>query len=141
MVHRLSTKGFDAPVVQRVISRLEGEGWIDDERFATELIRAKSGKLGTHRLRIALGRAGLDSSLIRKVLARIPEATLEAALRDACAAKIESLSKRYGNEYVKSEVGRGKLARFLLARGHDGWSVKDEIDRQLLEIRTVNEDD
>jgi len=141
LAKRLSEKKFDTADVRTALRRVESEGWIDDERFARELVRARSGKLGPHRLRLALRKAGVDDDVIRKVLDDLSGDAATEGLRQACESKIRSLAQRYGNDYVKSEVGRGKLARHLLGRGYDGWSIRNEMDRQLHEIRTEDEND
>ncbi|HUO84202.1 MAG TPA: regulatory protein RecX [Thermoanaerobaculia bacterium] len=130
---KLLRQGFEPAAVAATLERLESEKWIDDERFAGEmaasLARRRHGRL---RIERDLGRFGVDRDVIQRALESAGEEhDPEEALAALCRRRIEILQSRHGNDYVRGEVGRGKLTRYLMSRGYDGWAVADIVEKQL----------
>jgi SOS response regulatory protein OraA/RecX len=68
---RLLTLGYAAPLVEEVIKRLIGLGYLDDEQFARAWVesRDRARPRGEHALRLELGRKGIERATIDGVLA------------------------------------------------------------------------
>lgn len=130
---RLERKGFDPSTVSSTIERLTADGWLDDERFARELVRARKRKhQGPRRIERDLEGFGIERDLARRIVKESFSGDEEIEqLRTLCRRKIEQIQARYGNAHLRSEVGRRKLARHLLQRGYDGGSVRSVIAEEL----------
>jgi regulatory protein len=128
---RLLRRNYDEKEIAETLQRLEREGWLDDDRFARELARSRATRHGRRRIEADLRRHGVEEEVVRRALdSALDPDTEEALLRRTAGKRIEILSERYGNDYPSTEVGRRKLARFLLSRGHplgDVMRVLDEL--------------
>jgi regulatory protein len=128
---RLQRRNFDPNEIEETLRRLEREGWLDDDRFARELARSRATRHGRRRIQADLRRHGVEEEVVRRALdSTLDPDTEEDLLRRTAEKRLELLSERYGNDYPSTEVGRRKLARFLLGRGHplgDVMRVLDEL--------------
>jgi regulatory protein len=108
---RLRAAGFEQEQVAAALQDLERAGLIDDDRFARELARAKSGRLdGNRNVRSALAKAGVAPHLTDEVVADLGEEAERAhALAERKAARMGGLS---------SEVAYRRLHGFLMRRGY-----------------------
>ncbi|MDX1643768.1 MAG: regulatory protein RecX [Thermoanaerobaculia bacterium] len=61
---KLSRRGFDAAVVERVLERLSRDGTLDDRRVAEEYVRGRlrRGLVGRRRMWLELARRGAEAS-------------------------------------------------------------------------------
>lgn len=126
---RLLRRNFDPKEIDATLQRLEREGWLDDDRFARELARSRATRHGRRRIQADLRRHGIEDEAVRRALdSALDPASEEELLRRTAEKRIEILSERYGNDYPSSEVGRKKLARFLLGRGHPLGDVMRVLD-------------
>ena len=75
MAGKLKEKSYEGHTIAETIDRLEGKGWLDDEKFALNKTRyrAEISKWGAQRIRQELMQKGIASSLIDKALAEIKE--------------------------------------------------------------------
>ena len=125
---RLEKRGIGPAEIDETVRRLVEEGWIDDERFAKEFVRSRSRRHGRRRIGTDLRRYGIErdaaSSALEEELSQEDE---DAVLREAAIRKIRTLTRRYGNDYTASEVGRRKLAGFLLNRGYPATAVRKTV--------------
>jgi regulatory protein len=124
---RLRAAGFEAEQVDAALSDLERAGLIDDDRFARELARAKSGRLdGNRNVRSALAKAGVSSQLSDQVVADLGEEEERAhALAERKASRMGGLSP---------EVAYRRLHGFLLRRGYAHDLAKEAARRALAGI-------
>ena len=108
---RLRAAGFEPEQVETALGDLERAGLIDDDRFARELARAKSGRLdGNRNVRSALAKAGVAPQLSEQVLADLGEEEERAhALAERKAARMTG---------VAPEVAYRRLHGFLMRRGY-----------------------
>lgn len=122
---RLEEKKVPIEEIDETIRRLLEEGWVDDERFAREFVRSRARRHGRRRIGDDLRRFGISqdaaSSALEEELSMDEE---DAVLREAATRKMGVLAQRHGNDYTRSEVGRRKLARFLLNRGYPAVAVR-----------------
>lgn len=109
---------LEAALRERVLSRLEAVGLIDDERLGRALIdelRARK-PAGPALLRAKLERRGLEAQLVDRLLA----ATQEADGGDAVAAAAALASQRLARmRDVPPETARRRLGSLLARRGFD----------------------
>ena len=108
---RLRAAGFEPDQVSIALQDLERAGLIDDDRFARELARAKSGRLdGNRNVRSALAKAGVAPQLTDEVVADLGEEEDRAhALAERKAARMSVLAP---------EVAYRRLHGFLMRRGY-----------------------
>lgn len=134
---KLVTKGFDADVVERTVSRLRREKWISDEEFAQEFARSRARRQqGGRRIERELEARGVSKETAAGALATLEESAPEAErLEQACARKLEAMLRRSSPEEMQSDTERKKLAAFLLKQGYEASDIIDEVDRQLRRIK------
>jgi len=75
LTRRLGMRGFEAPVIEKVIIRLKSSGLLDDRKLASSLVRyaVESRKLSTAGVRKFLMERGIPRDLITDVLADMDE--------------------------------------------------------------------
>jgi regulatory protein len=129
---KLVRKGFEADVIEATLARLRDEKWLDDERFAAAFVRARQRKkVGPHRIRRELGAAGVDRDTIARAVAENAGGET-AALAALCAKRARVLIRRHGEEFLRTDEGRNKLAGWLLNQGYDAALVLSAIKEFLV---------
>ena len=98
-----------------VLDRLQTEGKLSDDRFATSFARQRATRFGNARLRHDLRAKGLAPDLVAATLAALPSAELERA-RDLW-------SKRFGTP-PPNAAEWARQARFLAQRGFATESIR-----------------
>jgi regulatory protein len=121
---RLRAAGFEEEQVGTALADLERAGLVDDDRFARELARAKSGRLdGNRNVRSALAKAGVAPQLSDEVVADLGEEEDRAhALAERKAARMSGLAP---------EVAYRRLHGFLIRRGYGPDLARDAARRAL----------
>ena len=98
----------DENAIDTALDTLEARGYLSEERFAQALVRSKSVRYGSGRLRQSLREAGVS------------EETIEAALVEARETEPERLKavwvKRFGKAPTTYKE-KASQVRFLLSRG------------------------
>ena len=125
---KLRAKKFEPGEIDAVIERLHREKWLDDSRFAGAFTRTRANrKIGRRRIARELQAAGVSGEVAARAVAENldPEREREdlLALRDK---RIRILARRHGEDYVRTDEGRKKLAAHLVAQGYDQslvWEV------------------
>ncbi|MBW6468539.1 MAG: regulatory protein RecX [Anaerosomatales bacterium] len=123
---RLSQDGYPSPVVESVIAKLAGYGYVDDARFAEDYVRAKRASgWGRSRIARALSERGVDPQIASPLLeSQLPE-TLE--IDRACEAiKTLDVSERKGFE---------KGLRRLVSRGYSYEVARAALQQQKRDTR------
>lgn len=122
----LLDKDVDPTIIDEVIERLEGQGYVDDRAFAQYWInnRQQFKPLGARALRFELREKGVDTSIINEVLADFDanDAAYQAA-RDK-ASRFKGLDRRTFKE---------KLGSYLVRRGFNYDTARAAIDRLISE--------
>jgi regulatory protein len=121
---RLRGAGFEPEQIATALSDLERAGLIDDERFARELARAKSGRLdGNRNVRSALAKAGVAPQLSEEVVADLGEEEERVrALAERKASRMSGLAP---------EVAYRRLHGFLMRRGYGPELAREAARRAL----------
>ena len=125
--HRLSARGHADPVVEVVLERLRGEGYVDDEKLAVDYIVLRAERLGHGRRRLVgeLERRGVEPDLADRCW---------RVAMDEMGLDPPAVLRREAERRV-SRAGGGLDARSyrrvynaLLRAGHDAASVAAELE-------------
>ncbi|MCD8265569.1 MAG: RecX family transcriptional regulator [Prevotellaceae bacterium] len=110
---KLEAWGLTAAARDRVLSRLQREGFIDESRFARAyaLDKFRHNHWGRVKIALYLRQLGLGEADREAALEAIPEGEYMDGLRQLLASKQRTV--RAASQYEL----RGKLLRFALARG------------------------
>lgn len=127
----LAEKEIDAAVIDAVITKLEGIGYVDDAAFANFWLsnRQEFHPEGERALRFELRQKGVESSVIDAALEASRETfePSEAAYRAA-----RDKARRYAG--TDRRTFRTKLGSFLTRRGFDYAMTRSAIDRLIEEL-------
>jgi regulatory protein len=124
---RLVAQGYEAPVVQQVVSELHERGFVNDERYAQQYLSLHAER-GHGPLRIGrdLNALGIDPTLVEAAL---------AAGEDWNRRARELRIRRFGLEVPADWPGKARQARFLQYRGfsndHIRAALGSEVDDDL----------
>lgn len=118
---KLSGKELDDEAIERILKRLESEGFIDELRYTRGYINDKLrfAKWGKLKIRQALYFKQIPPEITNKQLNEIDEEGYLSMLHHLLEAKKKSICAK--NEYERT----GKLFRFALGRGFE----TDDIQR------------
>ncbi|MDQ0337332.1 regulatory protein [Caldalkalibacillus uzonensis] len=110
----LQQKGFDQALIEEVIVKWVGEGYLNDEAFAVQWIeeRLSTKHKGRYLLRQELKEKGIDEQVIRSALSRIDH----RAEQEACLKLAQKRMKRY--EGLEPTKRKHKLFAYLSQRGY-----------------------
>lgn len=108
---RLSRYEYGVETIERVISRLEDLGYLDDERYARELAREKARKYGPKRVYGELRRGGVDEETAWGMVEE------EFAGRSEVGEAFEAAARRY-NSLEGSDAQARRVYGFLMRRGY-----------------------
>lgn len=113
MLQKMRLWGIDEEAQARIMARLVGEKFVDDERFTRAFVndKIKYNQWGRRKIEQALWAKGIDSDVQRRVLDEIDENLYLDALRPLLKSKSCSISAR--NEFDRQM----KLVRFAMGRG------------------------
>lgn len=110
----LSSKGYTPAVVDYVIGKLEGYGYIDDYAYCRAYVNSVKGK-GKLALRTALIGKGADRQAIDEVLEESEESEDE----------VFALAQKYMRGKSATRENFAKTLRYLLSRGY-GYDIAKE---------------
>jgi len=127
----LKEKEIAPPIIDEVIERLEGRGYVDDLSFARYWVsnRQQFKPRGSRALRFELREKGIPDPIINEVLTDLDttEAAYQAGL--AKARRFRGLDKR---------AFREKLGAYLMRRGFDYNTVRETTDRLYTELQETD---
>ncbi|MDI6776621.1 MAG: regulatory protein RecX [Syntrophales bacterium] len=121
---RLKEKGFDNPVVDRVLDYLLERGYLDDASFARQWARnlAVNRLLGNRRIEMSLREKGIPSELIGEAVAGARE---EISEREAIGKLI---GKKGKDRKVTDPKELRRLGRSLVGKGFPPGLVFDILE-------------
>ncbi len=122
---KLTQRGYAEVEVAETFERLRGEGLLDDERTAGELIRSRLARapVGRHKLRADLVRRGVPSEIITEALEVLtPDDDRELARQ---AAERWLRTRRSGRPADREKAA---LARHLAGRGFTRRAVYSALE-------------
>jgi len=128
-LHRkLSRKGFPEPDARNTIERLEGNGLLDDAKFAEQYARSKVMTSGASKRRVVqdLRRKGIAEPVAAAAIERVfaDEEIDQGAMAEKTARKKLA---QLGN--LEPLVLRRRLFGFLARRGYDLEDIKNVVKR------------
>lgn len=130
---KLRKKEFSDETIAATLERLQREQWLDDERFASAVVRAQLRKRhGRLRIERELGAAGVSRGAIAKAIDEHVDAEAERA--GALAAgekKLASLLRRHGADFATTPEARQKLSVFLQGQGFETGLVIEVVGELL----------
>ena len=105
---KLSPKVEEGEDLESLLDDLVARGWLSDQRFVEQAVRAKARRMGASRIAHDLRSKGVDESLI---------AVAVATIRPGEASSMKDLwSRRFGDPPANS-TEKARQVRFLQARG------------------------
>ena len=124
---KLAAKRFEAAEIDAAIEKLRVEKWIDDERFAGAYVRTRATrKIGPARIKRELGAAGVARETADRAIAEnLDDQRTADDLRAAAEKRRRYLIRRHGDDYVRSAVGKSKLAAYLIHQGYPIDQVRE----------------
>jgi len=106
---KLNQRGFGAALITPALERLQGEGYLSDERFALSLARHRTDQgYGELRIRAELAQHGVEGSALERALAELDADWVERALRQA---------RRHFLEPPETATDTARMLRYLTQRG------------------------
>ncbi|WP_432663397.1 regulatory protein RecX [Wukongibacter baidiensis] len=123
---KMKQKGYDAEMIDKTIKWLREYNLINDEDFAKEYILSKSKKYGSRRIKMELGRKGVNEEVINEILDEEIDYDKEYSIALECAKKKMKAYK--GDE--RNAIYR-KLASYLQRRGFS-YDIISKILKELL---------
>ena len=126
---KLLHTGYSSGTVNKVIDRLEKDGYLNDEEFAKQWSGYRSEKkYGPHRIMLELKNKGISSEEAKKVVDSIPD---EVQLDDAV-----SLARKYilhTSKESSPERLRRKTMDYILRRGYGFDTARQAVQLALSE--------
>lgn len=123
---KLKEKGFDRKIVEKTLSRLEGEGLLNDRIYAQAVAGSFLNVRVSGRRRIAyeLKKRGIQESIIDDVLRSVSA--------DDEKARAQELAGRHNEKWsrIDPRSRRKKIYDFLLRRGFD-YNLSREVVENL----------
>ena len=116
---KLRSKQFDKETIDLTIARLHKEKWLDDARFAGAFVRTKAARgVGSLRIKRELAAAGVEGETASRALVEGGDSDVERArLVTLCTRKVAALTRRRGDEYVRTREGKANIASSLVRSG------------------------
>ena len=112
---RLARRQCDAQAIEKTVSRLKGDGTLNDKRVALALARMESAIKHRGRARVIqkVRQAGIDSDTAEAAVDEVFEEVDESALLD------RALDRRLRGKAPKEldDKGRARIVRALVAQG------------------------
>ena len=94
--------------IEAVLDDFEARGWLSDDRFAEALVRRRSERYGARKISDELGRAGVNSEQVAKLIGTLKETEFQRAY--------ELWSRKYGQKALDQKE-RARQYRFLASKG------------------------
>jgi regulatory protein len=105
---KLAPKAGEGDDLESLLDDLVQRGWLSDQRFVEQAVRAKAGRMGAARIAHDLRARGVDETLI---------ATAVAAARAGEASSLKDVWKRRFGRAPQDAAEKARQVRFLQARG------------------------
>ena len=124
MLQKMRLWDVEDEVQARVMQRLVGEKFIDDERYTRAFVndKIKQNQWGRRKIEQALWAKGIDKATQKQILDAVDENLYLETLRPLLKSKSRSISGR--NEFERQM----KLVRYAMSRGFSMEQVNQCID-------------
>jgi len=126
---RIRSFGLTREQTEQVIEKLEEEGFLNDERFATMYAGSKFRILRWGRVKIKAGlrSKGIADSLITQALANIDEEEYRKCLHELAEAKLRTLKGVNDDRVVKQ-----KVFAYLASKGFEENIIFQELNKRTI---------
>ena len=115
--HKLIKKGFDSTVIATVLTQLQADNLLSDERFVENYLRVRINKgYGPLRIEQELRERGISSTLLSQAL------NVHDPQWITCAK--QAWQKRFGQNLSRDLREQAKQIRFLQYRGFTSAQIK-----------------
>jgi regulatory protein len=123
---KLRDQELKEDAIERILNRLEVEGFIDEERYTRSFVNDKFrfAKWGKVKIRQALFFKQISSEIVEKGLGELNENEYLSVLRELIEKKKKSIHNE--NEYEQ----KGKLIRFALGKGFEMKDIEKCIKKE-----------
>jgi len=112
LLAKMTSAGYDEPIVSTELARLRDEGLQDDQRFVEMFVQSRLGQgKGPVRIRVELGDKGVNSGLIENALNEA-DADWDALARDI-------RRRKFGCDLPADFKEKARQMRFLQYRGFE----------------------
>jgi regulatory protein len=115
-----------------LLNELEAQGWLSDERAAQGLVRRRSDRLGTARVRQELQAKGLPAEVIAQALAGLGESEVQRAT--------EVWRRKFDQAPIDATTWARQM-RFLMARGFGAGTASAVLKAAALAADEVSQRD
>jgi len=124
LMRKLIEKGLSKPESERLIERLEQEGYMDERRYAEAFVHDKTllDRWGRIKTRQTLAMKGISNTDITRALAAIDEESYRTLLCELLQEKARTVTAS-GEKELKQ-----KLVRYAAGRGFEPDLIFDCID-------------
>jgi regulatory protein len=121
--NKLVRYGMVPEMMNRIMSQLEKEGFLNDKRYSNSYVNGKlwNNNWGKIKIRLGLRERGISEENIEEVLGKINEKEYRALIKKLILSK----SKRIEDS---SFIKKNKIARFLLSRGFENHLIWEELE-------------
>lgn len=120
---KLRSLEVNSSEIEKIVSELKAEKYLDEERFVESFIRGKinAKKWGTEKIKAHLIAKGISSSLIERYMADIDQGKYQQNLYD-------NINKWLRTNLLTTET-YSKLCRHLLSKGYTYQEIKNAIQK------------
>ncbi|KAA6309457.1 Regulatory protein RecX [termite gut metagenome] len=120
---KLHNRELGKDAIERILNRLQAEGFIDEERYTRSFVNDKFrfAKWGKVKIKQALFFKQIPSEVVEKGLEELNEKEYLSVLRELIEKKKKSIHGE--NEYEQ----KGKLIRFALGKGFEMKDIEKSI--------------
>ncbi len=128
---RLERGGYDADTTALVISELQRDGYLNDDKFANDWIqdRADRKRYGKIRLASELANRGIDRDTVNQAIGAVSEEDEVRRAMEIASSRSPENPLQPGNREERQVADR-KLAQMLLRRGFNWEIVKQVLVRR-----------
>lgn len=122
----LTKKGYEYDLIDDTISRLEKDGYINDEAFAKAYIRDKLtlSNDGINKIKRSLSNYGVSDNIIDNISISVDEEELHERVEKLIAKQLR-LNKKYTGNMLKN-----RILNYLVNLGYDSGMILDHLNSQ-----------
>ena len=116
---KLNNSGLTEEATERILSRLQADGFLDEARFCQAFVNDKLrfNQWGRIKIGYELQRRQIPEAQIQEALSEIDEETYQEVLQKVLKTKMSSIKAKDDREFVL------KLMRFAAGRGFESQEV------------------
>ena len=128
MQQKLLQRKLPESAIRQIVDELRNQGYLNDRRFAQELVRSliRRKAVGRYYILAKLRDHLIDSTIANEILPReFPVEKEKELAQKAAARKAEEFEVKLNK---LSRVQKGRIIRFLNSRGFDNEVISETVD-------------